>query len=249
MGPSTATNGFSGSAAEMRVRFNDTGILQPLIADSGVVNAATYLPGPGIAPGSYVSIFGANLSLGSGSAFTSRLPVSINTVSVSFDVPEAGLSVPGHLIYVSPRQVNVQVPWELRGQTSVRMKVDIQSASGAVFTVPVTDYSPGIFADSSGGLAVTRGSTISLYGTGFGPVNHQPASGDPAPDASSTTLVVPTVTVGGVPAKVEFSGLAPGYAGLYQVNVTIPPDAPVGLQQLTVAVNGVAANSVQLPLQ
>jgi len=245
------------------VRFDNFGVLQPQIADGGLVNAASFQSGPGIAPGSYISIFGANLSSGVGSVFTSRLPISLQNVSVSFDVPEAHLSVPGHLIYVSSRQVNVQVPWELRGQSSVRVKVSIGSASGRVMTIPVSDSSPGLFVAASGLViaqdanftAITsdhpapRGTTISLYGTGFGPVNHTPASGDPAPDASSTTLVMPTASVGGVTAKVVFSGLAPGYAGLYQINVEIPDDAQPGLQPLAIMANGITANTVLLPVQ
>ncbi len=266
LGPSQALNVFSGVAAGMSLQFNDTGLLQPAISDNGVVNAASFQVGPGIAPGSYVSIFGTNLSLPAASVeeATPNLPVSIDDVSVSFDVPEANLSAAGHLIYTSAHQVNAQVPWELRGQTSVQMKVSISNASGEVFTVPVADYSPGIFVDSASGIAVAqdasfapitmdhpaiRGQTITLYGTGFGPVNHTPASGDPAPDSSSTTLVSPTVFVGGVAASVLFSGLAPGYAGLYQINVSIPEAAPTGMQPLTASINGVAANTVLLPIQ
>jgi len=263
MGPSPSTNAFSGAAGGSRVRFDNFGVLQPQIADGGLVNAASFQSGPGIAPGSYISIFGANLSSGVGRVFTSRLPISLQNVSVSFDVPEAHLSVPGHVIYVSSRQVNVQVPWELRGQGSVRVKVSIGSASGAVMTVPVSDSSPGVFAADSG-LAIaqdanftaitsdhpaTRGTTISIYGTGFGPVNRTPASGDPAPDASSTTQATPTASVGGVAAKVMFSGLAPGYAGLYQINVEIPADAQPGLQPLAIMAGGIAANTVLLPIQ
>ena len=80
-------------------------------------------------------------------------------------------------------------------------------------------------------------------------MNHTPASGDPAPDASSTTLMTPVVTIGGVQTAVQFSGLAPGYPGLYQINVTIPADASPGVQPLAVSINGVAANPVQLPIQ
>jgi len=130
-------------------------------------------------------------------------------------------------------------------------------------TVPVSDSSPGVFAADSG-LAIaqdanftaitsdhpaTRGTTISIYGTGFGPVNRTPASGDPAPDASSTTQATPTASVGGVAAKVMFSGLAPGYAGLYQINVEIPADAQPGLQPLAIMAGGIAANTVLLPIQ
>jgi uncharacterized protein (TIGR03437 family) len=57
------------------------------------------------------------------------------------------------------------------------------------------------------------------------------------------------VTIGNVPATVQFCGLAPGYAGLYQLNITIPADAPPGVQPVAISVNGVAANQVLLPIQ
>ena len=251
-GTSQTTNVFTGTAAGMTAQFVDTGVPQPAISDNGVVNAASYQLGPGIAPGSYVSIFGSNLSTSVSGETTVNLPVSIRNVSVSFDVPEANLSVPGHLIFVTPQQVNVQVPWELQGRHSVQMKVSIENASGAVSTVPVADYSPGIFTTAIPNPAI-RGQTITLYGTGFGPVNHPPASGDPAPDSTSTTLVVPVATIGvrfaAVPATVQFCGLAPGYAGLYQLNITIPADVQPGLQPLIVSINGIAANAVLLPVQ
>jgi uncharacterized protein (TIGR03437 family) len=266
MGPAMSNNVFVATAAGMRTQFTDTGVLQPVISDNGVVNAASFQLGPGIAPGSYISIFGTNFGLNTASTTAARLPLSLLRTSVSFDVPEANLSVPGHPFYVSSRQVNVQVPWELRGQHSVRMKVSIENASGAVFDVPVADYSPGLFTYASGGqifavaqnagfAAVTpdnpaiRGQTVTLYGTGFGPVTNPPASGDPASDSSAITLVTPDVTVGGVAAKVGFSGLAPGFAGLYQINVTIPQDAPAGMQPLHISANGIAANDVLLPIQ
>ncbi|HEY3841396.1 MAG TPA: S8 family serine peptidase [Bryobacteraceae bacterium] len=257
MGPSLGTNQYVGTAAGMSVTFFDNGVPQPVISDGGAVNSASFQPGPGIAPGSYISIFGSHLSLTPGGEATSNLPLSIQSVSVSFDVPQANLSVPGHLIYISPQQVNVQAPWELAGQTSVQMKVSIDMASGAVFTAPVADYSPGVFpgVQDAGFAAVNadnpavRGQVVTLYGTGLGPVNHTPASGDPAPDSSCTTLVTPVVTVAGVPARVLFSGLAPGFAGLYQINVLIPTDAPPGVQPVNISVNGIAANPVQLPLQ
>jgi uncharacterized protein (TIGR03437 family) len=249
LGPIQTTNIFTARAGNLSARFTNSALLQPNIADRGVVNSASFQTGAGIAPGSYVSIFGQNLSTSNGSTSSSRLPLAIRNVSVSFDVPEAGISAPGHLIYISPGQVNVQVPWELAGQKSVRMKVSISSASGVVYTVPVSDASPGLFPLPASQAAVGPGQTVSFYGTGFGPVNSRPASGEPAADASSTTIITPTVTIGGIPAQVQFSGLAPGYAGLYQINVTVPAGAGSGSQEVAMSVNGVASNIVQLPVQ
>jgi uncharacterized protein (TIGR03437 family) len=91
--------------------FTGSARLKPNIGAGGIVNAADY--GPTVAPGSYVSIFGTGLSDATDAAETSRLPLSIDLATVSFDAPSAGISAPGHLTYVSPGQVNVQVPWEL----------------------------------------------------------------------------------------------------------------------------------------
>ena len=63
-GSSQAVNIFTAMVAGMSLQFVDQGFAQPAISDSGVVNSASFQPGPGIAPGSYVSIFGANLAPG-----------------------------------------------------------------------------------------------------------------------------------------------------------------------------------------
>jgi len=66
----------------------------------------------------------------------------------------------------------------------------------------------------------------------------------------STTPVTPSVTIGGVPAAVSFSGLAPGFLGLHQVNVQVPPDAPAGDAVLvSLAIGGTASNTVTIAVQ
>jgi uncharacterized protein (TIGR03437 family) len=127
---------------------------------------------------------------------------------------------------------------------------------GATYTVPLATYSPGVFAvtDAAGVKIATdhpaaRGSTIVIYANGLGPVDTPQSSGDPA----STTKLVgttagPTVTVGGAPSTVQFSGLAPGFVGLYQVNVQIPQSAPTGAQTLQLSIGG-ANVSVNLAVQ
>ncbi len=106
-----------------------------------------------------------------------RIAWQIDYVTVSFDVPSAGISVPGHIVYVSPTQVNVQVPWELQGQSSVQMKVSVDSdLFGNVVTVPLANAAPAFFSvtgvaigtDLSGNVLTAsnpakRGQTIVLY--------------------------------------------------------------------------------------
>jgi adhesin/invasin len=93
---------------------------------------------------------------------------------------------------------------------------------------------------------VSRGSTVALFLNGLGPVNNQPADGWPAADSSSTTVSTPTITIGGQPATVTFSGLAPGFADLYQVNATVPNGIGTGAQPVTCTIGGVSCQTVYL---
>jgi minor extracellular serine protease Vpr len=157
------------------------------------------------------------------------------------------------LIYVSPTQVNVQVPWELQGQSSVQMKINVDYTSSNVVKVALADYSPALFEAGAGVVAALngdnrvvtstnparRGQTIQLFANGLGPVTNQPATGDPASGTSLAQTKSPaTVTIGGQQATVSFSGLAPGFAGLYQINATVPAGLSAGNQTISVSIGG-----------
>jgi len=96
--------------------------------------------------------------------------------------------------------------------------------------------------------AAPRGSVILLYATGLGPTSPTGITGKAAPHAEPLARTVdqylPTVTIGGVSARVEFSGLAPWFVGLWQVNVSVPADAPTGEQPLVLTTGGSRANPV-----
>jgi uncharacterized protein (TIGR03437 family) len=136
--------------------------------------------------------------------------------------------------------------------------------SSALYTLPLGTYSPGIF--ERGGVAAAldtgfrvidgsnparRGQAVQLYVNGLGPVDRPQASGEPAPSTEplARTRVSPTVTVGGRPANVIFSGLAPGIVGLYQVNAVLDPDTPTGTQPVVVSIGGAASKPVNMPVQ
>ncbi|HEV2446900.1 MAG TPA: hypothetical protein VGS58_13310, partial [Candidatus Sulfopaludibacter sp.] len=181
------------------------------------------------------------------------LALSLATVSVSFD--GGGLSLPGRIHFVSPGQINVQIPWEFQGQSSVQMKVTFLGyMSSYVYTVPLATYSPGVFGVvdfQTGAIGSTKaGNTIEIFMNGLGPVTTTPASGEPTPaQPLPSTGVTPSVTIGGTPAQVIFSGLAPGFVGLYQVNATLPANTPSGTQPLVVSIGGVAAQTINLTVQ
>jgi len=193
-GPQPGDQIFTATAGGRTVEFDGYGVFPPAINGNGVVNASSNQVGQGLAPGSYISIYGTSLADALVFSPTLSLPVSLGTVSVSFD--GGGLSLPGHLSFVSPGQVNVQIPWEFQGQSSVQMTVWVGYIPSAVYTVPLNTYSPGIFefsdnghlsaaATDANGVVFTqanpakRGQTIVLYVNGLGPVDHQPPSGEP----------------------------------------------------------------------
>jgi minor extracellular serine protease Vpr len=247
------------------------GRVRPLqsIQTGGVVNAASLTVGQGLAPGSYISIYGRGLSEITRVANTPYLPLSLAGVSVSFDLPAKKLSVPARLQFVSDGQINVQIPWEFQGANTASMKVSIGDSSSAVYSVPLLDYSPAAFEytePASGRLLaaaldenyklvttanpLAKGRVVQIYANGLGPVDNQPPSGEITPaQPLASTRVLPVVTVGGKPAEVLFSGLAPFNVGLYQVNVRIPGDSPSGLQQVVITSNGISSKTTNLPIQ
>ncbi len=236
---------------------------------NGIFNAATQLSG-GLAPGSYATI--------SGSDFASVpilpnsicqpdipcLPISLGEVSVSFDA--TGISVPAPISYMSFNQINIQIPWELAGQSSASVKVTYHGIVSPPVTLPLAPTSPAYFeyTDATNGQlsAVAqdlnyqlitsqnpagRGKVITLYVNGLGPVDNTPATGALSSSTKlGRTLTTPVVTIGGVNAPVLFSGLTPQTIGLYQINVTIPAGAPTGVQPLTVSIGGVSGKTSQL---
>jgi minor extracellular serine protease Vpr len=269
LGANAGTQSFIGGAGGLWTGFTGWARVLPTISTGGIVNAANFELGPGVSPGSYIALFGAGLSDSTGGTMVAALPLSIDYVSVSFDVPSANLSLPGRLIFVSPGQVNVQVPWELAGQTSVMVKVTVMDSPGVVTTVPVASVSPAVYRVPDPGtgqptaaaldLASTlissehpavQGEYIQLYLNGLGAVTNPPAIGFVAQSSPlSTTVETPAVTIGGVASPtIQFSGLTPTTSGLYQINLVVPPGAPTGVQPLVVTIGGVSSTAVNIPV-
>jgi minor extracellular serine protease Vpr len=272
LGPDSGPQGFQASVGNLLVTFTGTARNQPTINPSGAVNAASYQALPGIVPGSYISLFGTALSSVIQNAIAVPLPVGLSDngnatagVSVSFEVPAAGLSLPGRMLYADPSQVNVQVPWELAGQTTVQIRVNVGDSTGAIYNAPVVQYAPGIYFDAATSTAAAldtsmnritaanpakTGAAIQLFVNGLGAVSNPPADGEVAlSNPLSKTSAQATVTVGGQAATVSFSGLAPGFPGLYQVNFTVPSGLSAGSQPVIVSIGSVSSPAVNLPVQ
>jgi len=272
LGSQPGNYSFTANVPSLNLSYSFTGIARPaptIRAQLPVENAASF-GGGGIAPGSYIAIYGSGLADVTDLSFTPRLPLGLGMAQegfgtfVSFDVPSAGISVPGHLTYISPTQVNVQVPWELQGQSSVQMKVTIDYSTSQVITVPVVEYSPAFFTYGANQVdavdtnqkvvgpnnPVMHGKAVQLFANGLGPVTNQPVSGDPATNSPySYTTSVPVVKINGEQCQVIYNGLEPGYAGLYQVNVYVPDDLKPGSYPITIAMGDQTSPAAQIQVQ
>jgi uncharacterized protein (TIGR03437 family) len=233
----------------------------PAVSVNGVVDAAAFRAP--VTAGGIASVFGTNLGSVITNAFTVPLPNAIEGATVTI----GGRTAP--LFFVSPTQINFQVPWELSGQTQTTLQVTTPAGTSGPLTVSLSTASASIFTlDSSGGgqgvvtisntgqLAVAatpapRGQYITIYCTGLGTVSNPPATGATAvADPVSSTVANATVTIGGVPATVNFAGLAPGFVGLYQVNALVPSSvSPGSAVSLVLIINGASSNIATIAVQ
>ena len=226
----------------------------PKITDSGVVNAASY--GTPLVRGEIAAIFGTNLSSGTLVATSVPLPTLLAGTQVTVG------GVPAPLFYVSPTQIDFQVPFEapLNGNASV---VVIQNGTPSpVQAVTTTEYAPAVFtyyrtvtaldpiivhADNTlvtPSSPASAGETLVMYATGAGSFDNPPATGAVGPSAPvANTTVRATVTVSGIPVSVPFSGLTPQLVGVLQINFTLPsPLAPRATVPVSVSFGGGAAS-------
>jgi uncharacterized protein (TIGR03437 family) len=239
----------------------------PSINSGGVVNAASYAAP--VAAGSIAAAYG-NFLLSSPST-SSMLPLPTNLSGLSMQFGGFGSpGVPVPLFYASGGQVNLQVPWELAGQAQTPLTVSMSSQTSAPQVVNLAPFAPGIFSMNSQGTGqgaildtsyrlvgasnpATAGTTyIQIYCTGLGAVTNQPSSGSPAPGSPllAETTTVPTVSIGNVSGEAIFSGLAPGYVGLYQVNALVPAGTPGGAAvPVTISIGGVTSNTVTIAVE
>jgi uncharacterized protein (TIGR03437 family) len=226
-------------------------------ANVALVNAASY--DTTVAPGSIGALFGSGLTTQGAQAATGvPLPTSLAGLSVTIN----GLTAP--LFFASANQVNLQVPSGVAaGTANIQVFRNGVTAPVATGTVTVAEAAPGIFtADLSGrGQAIALNSDFSrnadfnrypgsrpeatgnfviIYATGVGNTNPLVADGQAAPGSTLAQATGATnVTISGVAAQVLFSGLAPGFVGLWQINAVLPTGLPTNLTtNLTIELKG-----------
>ncbi len=225
-------------------------VQRPQVNAGAVVLHAS--PSTTVAPGALFNVYGSNLAPATvtAPATPKNWPTLLGGVQVFVD------DVPAPLYYVGPSQIVAQIPSSVSlGAASV-----VVSNAGALsdpIRLTVKQAAPSILT-YSGNRAIAQnqdyslnaatspaavGSYVTLYLVGSGPVTPELIDGSPAGSSPASTQVLPTtVTVGGRPATVSFSGLAPGFVGLVQVNFQVPAISP-GEHPLRVTIGASESNS------
>lgn len=228
------------------------------VALNAVVNSASY-SSAALAPGAIVTLFGNGLAEGIAFAPSTPIPAVLLGTKVTFN----GVAAP--LFFVSPGQINAQLPFEsspgaalvevTTSAGSGRLPVTIGNAGPGIFTMNMEGTGPGAILHAEGLGPVSEaaqarpGEFLAIYCTGLGGLEQAVVSGAVPPSPPPATIGKPEVLIAGLTARVVYSGLAPGFAGLYQVNVQVPADVPSGQQPLTITLSGVSSNSVTITVR
>ena len=206
----------------------------------GIANAASFTQQ--YAPGTYLAIAGSQLASTTQTASTIPLPYSMGGFSATVN----GVAAP--LYYVSPTFVSIQIPYETPSGIPVVLTVN-HDGQVASQSFNVTAAAPGIFVSNGSPIpnaSAAPGQTVSLYMNGIGALSPAIATGG-APSSATALADLPkplqttTVTVAGLPARIDFIGEPWGLAGVTLINYQIPPAAPLGPQQVIVTTGGIAS--------
>jgi endo-1,4-beta-xylanase len=238
----------------------------PALTASGVVNSASYQAGS-VAPGEIVAIFGTGVGPDKPAAATlTNGLVSSTAASTQVLFGE----YPAPILYAGSGQVNVVVPFEVTPGQDVNLTINNNGQSSPPVSIPVAQAVPGIFiiggtgspqqaavlnqdlSVNGPGNPAAAGSVIVVYATGGGSLSAPVTDGE-----LPTTLINvanTTLTVGGQPATIDFAGLAPGFAGVLQINATLPNGLAAGSAvPIVLSISGADSSSqsatiaIQLP--
>jgi uncharacterized protein (TIGR03437 family) len=249
-GFAAATAQISGSVAPNAV---------PTLTANGTTLPYNSQVGGAVAPGSIIEITGSNLANLPVSATSAPLPAALSGTSVMI----GGITAP--LFYVTPSQIEAQVPFSLSPSQQYQLVVNANGALTPPQTVQVSAASPALAANGDGsviaqhwddGSLVTAtnpavpGEYLVFYLVGMGAVSNPVAEGAATPvNPLSPVTTTPVVKLGGSTVAVLFAGLTPESVGLYQIDIQVPNVSTAGNLLLTVSEGGVISNTTILPVE
>jgi uncharacterized protein (TIGR03437 family) len=226
---------------------------------TGTQNGASFVSGP-ISPGEILTLYGSNFgpsAITSGSiGFDGFVDSCLGQTSFLFD------GAPAAILYNSPGQAAVVVPYSVAGKTSVSLVVDsrtrrsapvalqVAQSSPAVFSVAQNGQGPGLFYHAnytliSSANPAQKGESIFFYATGEGQTDPTGLDGYLVDVARLAKPALPIeVTIGGQKAELQYGGSAPGLiSGVMQVNVKVPTNIGSGDQQVALKVGTASSPS------
>ena len=231
------------------------GAAVPVVPANGVVNAADGTAA--VAPGTILSLYGSNLATGT---LKGPLPMVTGLLGSSVEVLSGGQTLVAPLFFVSPGQINAQLPYEAKtGAAQVRVRtaagvsawvdLTVQATAPRVLTMNMRGNGAAIMQHAADYRLVgdeapaQSGEVLILYLIGLGATQPVARTGQAAGDGASlgplnSSLNV-TVTMGGVNAPVLWAGLTPALVGLYQINLRVPAGPPQGDIAIVVGCSGV----------
>jgi uncharacterized protein (TIGR03437 family) len=235
----------------------DTAVAPPQI--ERVVNAADL--SPSLAPGGLISVFGRDLSPVNVATRELPLPTALGESCLTVN----GVPVP--MLFASTTQINAQLPFNVDGKAAMVLRTP--GGVSDTLNLMLQPAAPGVFRSGTAGPEtgiptvirvknnelVTASNPIHpdeqivIYLAGMGKTTPVVDAGTAAPaEPPATTLIEPTVTLGGVPLPILYSGLAPGQVGVYQINAIVPfRGIPLGFDvPLTISQGG---TSTTLPVR
>jgi uncharacterized protein (TIGR03437 family) len=235
--------------------------IAPVISASAFTNGASFATGG--SPGAIATLFGTHLTRNlTGIVQNTSVPLPNSLVGTSVTI--AGETAPlFNVVNVNGQeQISVEVPVDIapgsavpvvlnNGFATATAQVSIAAQQPGIFTIDGTQAAAlhADFSLVSAAHPAVAGETIIVFCTGLGAVSPTVATGAAA---SSTVLSYAktsySATVAGLNATVAFSGLAPGFVALGQVNLVVPA-APSGLQSLVLTGGGVSSNTVKIQIQ
>jgi uncharacterized protein (TIGR03437 family) len=231
----------------------------PYIAPAGVQNAASSTATSTVAPGSIIAIYGQSLAPTLEVGPVNPLAQTIAGVSVTVN----NMILP--LLFVSPGQINAQVPSELAdgnytleihslGQPDVSGTFTVARNAPGLFFETVSSQQYAIAFHEDGSLITPSspakaGETITLLGTGLGPFKGNVVDGFFPPDPPPALADSVNISVGSHYPTTMWAGAAPGYTGLAVTKFQVPNGTSAGTLPVTITVNGVKSNAVMLPVE
>ena len=240
--------------------YHIAGSLAPRFSAASVVNAASFAGG--MVAGSMATVFAFGVRDDAGVTVADRIPLPNTLAGVTVTV--GGIAAPVYSVSNGDgqEQVNFQVPFAVAGHSTAAVVVTRDGQASASVDVPVAAVQPGVYTTDGTQAVVVHNADYTLataahpleraefaflYVSGLGLVSNAPADGAGGPVSPLAMASADVrVTLGGAACEVQFAGLAPGFAGVYQVNFRVPAGAASGSQDVVVSANGVASPATRV---